>query len=232
MWYNSTIMAKSALRLQAREMRKDGLGIKTIAYKLGVSSSTASIWCRDIELSKQQIHILEKRMHDPSYGRRLMYTQMQRKEKEDKIAQLFTSGIQNIGKLSEKELFVVGIGLYWAEGFKKDSLVGFSNSDPEMIKLFLRWLQECCDISIDRIKVRLGVNETYTHKTKEIEEYWSKKLHLSMKHFQKPYIQKVQWKKQYDKPNEYHGVLRVRVSKSIDLLRKILGWIEGVKRNG
>ncbi len=225
-------MAKSALRLRAREMRKDGLGIKTIAYKLSVSSSTASLWCRDIELSKQQIHVLEKRMHDPSYGRRLIYTQQQRKEKEDRIFKLFTSGIQDVGRLSDKELFVVGISLYWAEGFKKDSLVGFSNSDPEMTKIFLRWLQVCCNISKDKIKARLGVNETYVNKTKEIEQYWSKQLNLPLQQFQKPYIQKVQWKKQYDNPNEYHGVLRIRVSKSIELLRKIHGWIEGLKRNG
>jgi hypothetical protein len=225
-------MAKSALRLLAREMRKDGLGIKTIAHQLKVSSSTVSLWCRDIQLSQEQIHVLEKRMHDPSYGRRLMYTQKQRKEKEDRISKLFTSGIQDVGCLSDKELFVIGISLYWAEGFKKDSLVGFSNSDSDMIKIFLRWLQVCCNISKNRIKVRLGVNETYVNKTKEIEQYWSKQLHLSLQQFQKPYIQKVQWKKQYDNPNEYHGVLRIRVSKSIELLRRIHGWIEGLKRNG
>jgi len=225
-------MAKSALRLQAREMRKEGLGIKTIAYQLHVSSSTVSLWCKDIQLSEQQIRTLEKRAHDPHYGRRLAYTQKQRKEKEERISKLFELGIQDVGIVTERDLFITGINLYWAEGFKKDNLVGFSNSDPRMIQVFLRWLTVCCGVSQDRIKARIGVNEGYIDKTKQIEQYWSKQLNLSLKQFQKPYVQKVQWKKQYDHPEEYHGVLRIRVSKSTDLLRKICGWIEGMKRNG
>jgi len=225
-------MAKSALRLQAREMRKEGLGIKTIAYKLTVSSSTVSLWCKDIQLSEQQIQTLEKRAHDPHYGRRLAYSQKQRKEKEERISSLLQNGIQDIGRLTDKELFIAGINLYWAEGFKKDNLVGFSNSDPAMIQVFLRWLNVCCEVSQDRIKARVGVNEAYIKKVEKIEQYWSKQLHFPLEQFQKPYVQKVQWKKQYDHPDEYHGVLRIRVSKSTDLLRKIMGWIEGMKRNG
>jgi hypothetical protein len=224
-------MAKSALRLQARELRESGLGVKTIAYQLHVSSSTVSLWTRDIQLTAGQIKTLEQRSHDPHYGRRLAYTNKQQKNRISKINRLKEEGIEQVGDLTKRELFVAGINLYWAEGFKKDNLVGFSNSDPEMIQLFLKWLEICCHVEKDRIKLRLGLNEQYIDKVEEIESFWINKLRVSKEQFQKPFFQKVLWKKIYDNPEDYHGVLRVRVAKSTDLLRLIHGWIQGMKQS-
>ncbi|OGG08862.1 hypothetical protein A2154_02205 [Candidatus Gottesmanbacteria bacterium RBG_16_43_7] len=174
---------------------------------------------------------LEKRAHDPHYGRRIIYIQKLQRKKYEKIQVLYKEGIQEIGKLTKRDLFIAGVNLYWAEGFKKDNLVGFSNSDPNMILLFIRWLTQCCDITKDRIKYRLGVNESYIDKIKDIESYWKHILNEQGLQFQKPYFQKVKWKKIYDNPDEYHGVIRIRVTKSTDLLRKIHGWINGLKLN-
>jgi len=223
-------MAKSILRLKSRALRKRGVGIKTIAYQLKVSSSTVSLWCRDITLTPKQIQLLQRNARDPFFGRRLEYIQKQQKIRIEKILFLKEEGINDIGKLSKRDLFISGVNLYWAEGFKKDNLVGFANSDPNMIRIFILWLNNCCNITRDRIKCRLGINESYKLKTKELELYWSNAIRIPLTQFQKPYIQKVQWKKIYDNPENYHGVLRIRVSKSIDLLRKIHGWIEGITR--
>ncbi len=222
-------MAKSILRREARELRNKGLGIKTIAHKLNVSSSSVSLWCRDIVLNQEQITELERRSHDPQYGRRLRYTQKLREAKNKKIIHLFEEGKKEIGSLTSRELFVVGAALYWAEGFKKDNLVGFSNSDPAMIAIFMKWLRQC-GVAKNRLKFRAGVNEAYRDKILDIEGYWRKILHIRADQFQKPFFQRVQWKKSYDRPEEYHGVLRVRAAKSTDFLRKIHGWIEGLKQ--
>lgn len=223
-------MAKSKLRLEARGLRKAGLGIKTIAYKLGVSSSSVSLWCRDIVLTPEQIQNLEQRSHDPYYGRRLQYVQRQREDKNRKIAFLLAQGKSEVGKLTKRELFIAGIALYWAEGFKKDNLVGFSNSDPKMVTLFLKWFG-LCGVEKQTLKFRVGVNEAYRANVHDIESYWQKALGIKSDQFQKPFFQQVKWQKLYDHPENYHGVLRVRVSKSTDLLRKIHGWIEGLKIN-
>lgn len=224
-------MAKSKERLRARELRKQGLGVKTIAHKLGVSSSTVSLWCRDIVLKEDQLQVLRKNSHDPFYGKRLQYIQKQQRKRLQKIQTLRKEGIKEIGVLSKRELFIAGVSLYWAEGFKKDNLVGFANSDPAMIRLFLRWLMETCHVSKEHIKVRLGLNEQYNEKVLDMQKYWMNELKLSEKQFQKPFFQKVKWKKIYEHPEEYHGVLRVRVAKSTDLLRKIHGWIEGLRQS-
>lgn len=221
-------MAKPQLRLQARLYRKDGDGIKTIAHRLKVSSSTVSIWCKDISLSESQIVELERRSRDPYYGQRLIHLKKLAKKRESTKKRLFNKCATEIGQLSKRDLFIAGIALYWAEGFKKDTQVGFSNSDPNLISLWINWLEKCLDIPRTQLRFRVGLNESYKNVAMTIERYWQEELGVKADQFQKPFFQKVVWKKIYDHPEQYHGVLRIRVRKSSELLTKIKGWISAL----
>lgn len=224
-------MAKLELKKKAKKLRGKGLGIKTIAYKLGVSSSTVSLWCRDIKLTAKQQKELERRYHDPYYGRRKANILRQRQKRLHAIESLKQLGIQEIGKLTKRELFIAGVALYWAEGFKKDKRLGFANSDPVMIKFFLNWLISSCNVPKTSIRLRLGLNISHKNRIKEVEDYWSKITGISKKQFQKPFFQKFIWKKEFPSPEKYFGVLRIRANKQLPLFRKIHGWIEGLKLN-
>ncbi len=222
-------MAKFKEKIQARKLRRGGESVKEIARKLNVSPASVSIWCRDIALSKNQIKELERRSKDPNYGRRSRYLAEIKRKKDLKIKNLLKEGIKEIDKLSERELFLIGTTLYWTEGFKKDSQAGFANSDPGMIKLFLRWLYECCDYKSEDLSLRVTVNISHKNRIGDIQRYWSDITEISLVKFQKPFYQNVVWKKVYENPNNYYGVLRIKVRKSTDFLRKIHGWIEGLR---
>jgi len=224
-------MAKFKEKLEARRLRKQGESIKVIAKKLQVSPSSVSYWCRDVKLSPTQIKMLEKRARDPHYGRRLEYALAQQRKRIEKTKKLKKQGRKDIGNLNKRELFLVGAALYWAEGFKKDSQAGFASSDPDMIRLFLRWLNKCCGYQTKDLILRVTVNISHEYRIQEIQNYWSKITNVPNGDFRKPFYQKVKWKKVYENPNEYFGVLRIRVRKSTDFLRKIHGWIEGLKRS-
>lgn len=224
-------MTKSKLRQEAQKLRSDGLGIKTIAYQLGVSSSTVSLWCRDIKLTPEQIKELERRARDPFYGRRLQNVIRQKQKRLDKIKELKEQGIREIGNLTSREYFLIGIALYWAEGFKKDHRLGFANSDPSMVKLFLGWLIKNCHVPKDNIRLRVGLNISHKNRAEEVEKYWSDLTKIPLSQFQKPFFQKFTWKKEFPRPEEYFGVLRIRANKQLNLFRKIHGWIEGLKLN-
>lgn len=224
-------MAKSELKFEARKLRSEGESIKQIAKKLAVAPSTISNWCKDVKLSDLQIRELERRAHDPHYGKRLENNLRQQKERLEKTEKLLNEGIKEIGRLTNRELLIVGIALYWAEGFKCDNLAGFCNSDPDMVKLFIRWLEDCFGYSKEDLRLRVGANESFRNEIEIIEGYWSNLTKISRNQFQKPFYQKVKWQKQYDHPENYHGVLRIRVKKSTDFLRKIRGFIEGLKLN-
>jgi len=222
-------MAKPHKRLEARKLRSEyGESIKLIAKKLGVSVSSVSLWCRDIELTDQQIKRLSLRATDPYYGKRLNYIISVKNKKDKKIRDLKNKGIDKVGDLNKRELFLVGTALYWSEGFKKDNQVGFANSDPKMIKLFIRWLYECFGYSDKDLIPRLTLNISYKDKSGDIEKYWSEVTRIPLIYFGKTFFQKVKWKKIYENKSEYKGVLRIRVRKSTDFLREIYGYIYGL----
>lgn len=225
-------MAKSKEKLEAIELRRLGKSIKFIAKKLNVSVGSVSMWCKDVVLTEDQLRILEKNAHDPNYGRRLQNSQKQRYEKEQKIKNLLNLGENEIGELSKRELFLVGVGLYWAEGFKKDTQVGFGNSNPEMINLYLRWLYESCNVKNDDLIARITVNISHKGRSDEIQKYWSNITKIPSENFRKPFYQQFKWKKIYENPNDYYGVLRIKVRRSTDFLRKIHGWIKGLGNQG
>ncbi len=224
-------MAKTKERRLAREMRKGGESIKVIAKKLKVSPGSVSAWCKDIKLSDDQIRELERRAKDPHYGRRLSYALEQQRKRKERAKRLMKAGMEEVGKLTKRELFLVGVALYWAEGFKKDKQVGFANSDPTMVKVFIKWLVECCGINLRDISLRVTLNISHEYRINDVQEYWAKVTKIDKRFFQKPFYQQVKWKKTYDHPEEYFGVLRIKVRKSTDFLRRIHGWIEGLKVN-
>ena len=78
-------MAKSRDKIKARKLRKKGESIKKIANLLNISTSTVSLWCRDVELTNIQIDNLRKRQTDPFYGKRLNYYLKKKKELKQKI---------------------------------------------------------------------------------------------------------------------------------------------------
>jgi transcriptional regulator with XRE-family HTH domain len=219
-------MAKSAEKLKARSLRKQGNSIKEIAKKLNVSVSSVSDWCRDIRLSEDQIKKLEKRMRDPYYGQRLYYLQKIKAKTEKKITRLKNQGKRRIGLLSQRDIFIAGVALYWAEGFKKDKQIGFANCDPIMINFFISWLIRCLNIKPKDIKLRITINQAYIPEINNIQQYWSNITGIPLKNFQKPTIQRVKWSKQYENKNDYKGVLRIRINKSLSNLRRILGMID------
>ncbi len=221
-------MAKSKEKLEARQLRRTGKSIKEIAQFLQVSVGGASLWCRDIILTSQQMENLRKRVTDPYYGKKADYLKRKAEEFSNKIAELKNQGIKEVGQLTNRDIFMIGIALYWGEGFKKDHQVGLATSDVNIANFFIRWLKEIFNISNKELILRLTANNSYKNIVHIMENYWAKELNIPIEQFSKPFFQHSIWKKEYENKNEYHGVIRIKVRKSVDLLRKIYGFIEGV----
>ena len=145
------------------------------------------------------------------------------------IEKLKKDGIVDVGNLSKRELFLVGAALYWAEGYNKgDGEFGFTNSNPRIIKLMIRWLNESCSIPKKRIHLRIAINSIHKNRINIIHKFWSKITAIPKHQFSKPTFIKVKNKKVYLNSSNYFGTLRVKVRNSTELRRKIMGWIEGI----
>lgn len=224
-------MSNSIQKSRAIKLRLKGKSIRGIAKQIGSPASTISLWCRDIKLTKNQQEILDKNSKNPYYAGRGIYLNKLKKKTASKIDRLRKIGIKRVGKLTRRELFLTGVALYWAEGFKKDVQAGLGSLDPGMIKFYIKWLKVCFGYRNEDLTFRVTANISHKHRIDDIQNYWSKLLGISIDQFRKTFFQNVKWKKTYENENEYFGVLRVKVRKSQDFLREIYGFIEGLKSN-
>jgi hypothetical protein len=135
---------------------------------------------------------------------------------------------KDINELSKKDLFISGIVFYWAEGAKRTKgVVSFSNSDPQAIKLMMRFFRESCDIPENKFR---GYIHIHPHLDPKVaEEYWSDISNISLTQFYKTYI----------KPHKYslnkkdslpYGTFDIIICNT-ELLLKIKGWIKGMCNN-
>jgi hypothetical protein len=222
-------MPKLVQKNEAVRLRKTGKSLRSIARKLDVSASSVSSWCRDIKLTARQKKVLDANSRNPYYAGRGIYLNKLKRRTSLKIKRLQKKGIRKIGTLNRRELFLIGAALYWAEGFKKDTQAGLGSLDPNMIKFYIKWLKDCFGYQNKDLIFRVTANISHKHRILEIEKYWSILLDVPLEQFQKPFFQNVKWKKTYENPNEYFGVLRVKVRRSKDFLREIYGFIDGLR---
>ncbi len=88
-----------------------------------------------------------------------------------------------------EKLKIAALMLYWAEGAKNGDTVDFANSDPKMIKIFLRFLREICGVAESRFRVYLYAFDNQN--IVALKKYWSTITKVPLVQFTKPYIRKV-----------------------------------------
>jgi len=87
----------------------------------------------------------------------------------------------------ELQLKIAGLMLYWAEGAKKQPhKVDFANSDPLMIKVFIKFLRKI--YHVDETRLRCLIYCYPSQNIKKLTIYWSKMVNISPRQFHKPYI--------------------------------------------
>jgi transcriptional regulator with XRE-family HTH domain len=159
---------KTRERELARRLRKiEGESIKEIARRVGVSASSVSMWVRDIELTPEQHAALQAR--NVAYNRQMSGTW---KQAANRRAERI--GYQEEGRglaRTGDPLFVAGCMLYWAEGGKHRNCLKFTNSDPEMVRFFVRFIR---GFPVEDEAIRLTCNLFADHVTRqaEIEQFW------------------------------------------------------------
>lgn len=225
-------MAKSNLRLKARKLRKRGVSVKTIAQYLSVSKSTASLWVRDIILSIEQLEGLRKSMLKGGELGRIRSALLQKERRLKLIEESRRLGIAQIRNLTERELLIAGLSLYWGEGSRKQREVEFCNSDPQMVKFLLYWLQKCFGVDGKDIRCTVGINEIHRGREQGVRDYWSKISGIPLNQFSKTSFKKVKNKKIYENFHRHYGTLSVSVIKPARFYYKIIGLIDGLSEAG
>ncbi len=221
-----------ATRKKVHQMRLRGMSLDQICIETKVPRTTVMSWIANLTLSNEQILALKKRTLDALQEGRIRTQGLKKKERLEKEYDLLLKGEKEIGQLGKREIFIAGIALYWAEGFKNkhEHRLGFCNSDPNMVRFYLHWLEKVLGVKKDDMIARLTLNASYKEKAGDIEKYWSELTGIPSRQFTKAFYQNTKWKKQFDNEN-YFGVLRIHVKNSLEYLMKMRGWIQGLKAN-
>jgi len=160
---------KTAERELARRMRRyEGRSIKEIARLLHVSRSSVSLWVRDIALSDEQHAALQARngLHE---RQRLANAAMSAKARIRRVA------AQDDGRRRAKQadkLYVIGCMLYWAEGSRNRNKLVFTNSDPEMLRVFVNFLRCAFGVPDGRIRLTCNLFADHAERQRQIEDFW------------------------------------------------------------
>jgi hypothetical protein len=220
--------AKDDLRAQARQLRADGQKYNEIAARLSVSKSSVSLWVRDLPTPPRLSHE-ENRKRSAEGVRR--YWETEGKEREARQADERAAAAAEIGELTDREILIAGAIAYWCEGTKtkphrQNYCVIFTNSDPGLIRLFLRFLDAA---GVQRSDLVFSV---YIHETADVaaaHRFWLEVAQAYPEQFLKPMIKRHNPKTtRRNVGKDYHGCLRINIHRSSALLRWIEGWSEAI----
>lgn len=166
---------KTAERDEARTLRRlQGQSIKEIARALGVSTSSVSLWVRDIELAEEQIEALRAR--NP-----ILNGQMAGAMARASRARSLRSGSQVEGRAAARRgdpMHAAGCMLFWAEGSRHRNAVHFTNSDPEMVAFFARFIRRFFAPPDERMRVWCNLHADHKKRQLEVEEFWLRTVGL------------------------------------------------------
>lgn len=218
-------------------MRIAGYSYNEINAKLGVPKSTLSFWLRKVVLSDNARARLRGRLHQGLENGFLKRNKLQTYEAQKRAKLTRETAQKDISTLTKESLKLVGVVMYWAEGYKrlvmKDGrertghAISFVNSDPGMIGAFVRFLREILGVADGefRIAMRLypNINERVAMK------YWMNITNLDKQNFTKTtYLISSASKHKRPFNRLPYGTLQVAVYNT-EKFHRIMGWIEGVK---
>ncbi len=202
-------------------MRQQGMSMNEIVASLGVSKASVSIWVRDVILTKKQREGLSAR------GRSLDSVEKRRisriKNTQMRHALVINRAKEDIPTLSERELFLIGVALYWGEGGKtQKASARVANSDPRVISIMMRFFKEICGVPRNKFR---GHVHTFSHLNAEAaEKYWSQVSGIPRRQFYKTYS-KPSIASLGKKDSLPFGTFQIYVNDT-NLFLSIKGWIE------
>lgn len=176
---------------KVREARKKGHTISELTKEFLMPKTTIWHHIHDIKLSKKYIAIIKSKQG----GSKI------RNQKDWLKANKHS---QEILKSEDKYPCSLIAMLYWAEGNKKDLV--FTNTDGQMVKLYLAILRKYFNISEDRIKITIRIFSNLSRKY--CINYWSDATGFSKDKFI------IYLNDGGIKGKTIHGICRVTIKKS------------------
>lgn len=218
-----TINMKAELRKQAILLREQGYAINYIAMQLGVAKSSVSVWVRNVALTESQKLELNKSAYSTQAIERRRVSRLANEfSKRQKIIDMAFSEVTDI---TLRELWLMGVMLYWAEGGKTQRMFRFSNGDPEMISIMMNFLRLICKVDESKLRGYIHIHPHLDHVL--AEKYWSDISQIPNHQFFKTYRKPNKGSAYKGRDTLPFGVFDIYVMDT-RLFLKVSGWAQGI----
>ena len=200
-----------------------GLTIPQIAEKTGASKGSVSPWVRDVAMPPDAEQLRSAR----NERARRRAGESNSRRAADRRERLRREAAAEFGETSDRDLFVAGVALYWAEGAKakpwrRGGQVDFINSDVDVLRTFLAWL-DLLGVPMSDLRFRLSIHESAD--VESSERWWSEQLEFPLERLAPTALKRhKQVTVRRNVGEDYHGCLRVRVARSGALYCAVEGW--------
>lgn len=220
-------MSAIGTKEKAIKFRKEGYSYSFIKERLGVSKSTLSDWLSDIPFAPN------KYTREKIGKARLQSGNTQTNKKNVSIERIKKEASADIGKLSKRDLFLLGIGLYIGEGSKTQNIIRITNSDPKVILLAIEWFTKICNLGLNNFT--LAIHLYPDNNIDSCRKYWSRITKIPLSQFGKTQVD-IRKKKKNSVRTLKYGTAQLTIRSNSDkkagvqLARKIKYWMETVMR--
>jgi hypothetical protein len=156
-----------------------------------------------------------------------LYWETERPAREARREEMRAEAAGQIGVLSKREILIAGAVAYWCEGakskpYRRQHRVVFINSDPGLIKFFLRFLDEA-GVASAQLRFRVNIHETAD--VAGAERFWRGVTGAGPARFLRTTLKRHNPRTVRENVGaDYHGCLIVSVRQGADLYRRIEGW--------
>ncbi len=203
------------------ELRRLGLSYGEIMELIPVKKSTLATWCRDFELSDEQIAGIRTR-RTPLPGRDLLgnpyTTQTPRRPEVQLIKAQATLEAEH---LVDDPFWTAGVALYWGEGAKATRQLSMANADPAAIRLFKRWSELYLPPDHGwRARLNLHANNDELR----ARVWWANEIRIPLSDFTKTYVKPDGTG--HRKNHLEHGVCTLIKRKSTNAYHTTMAWVE------
>jgi hypothetical protein len=209
---------------KALALRKKGYSYKMITDRLGISKSTLSCWFKELPFTPNK-HVIERIKQGPFKSGKIKHNQ-----RVENIAKIKKLAKEELGMITKRDLWILGLGLYIGEGSKAYETAQIINSDPAIVKLAIKWFNDACGVGNKHITVTMHLYPD--NNEKKCVNYWKKITGLSVKQFRKTQIDRRINKSNNKRRKLPYGTVRLSIISNgnpnfgVNLHRKIMGWIE------
>lgn len=195
-------MARKEAKEKAIKLRKEGHSYSYISKKLDVPNGTLSYWLSSVlytpneETQKRVRFALDKMI------------KIKKAQKCESIMRAKKEAVKDIGELSNRDLFMLGLGLYIGEGTKSHGITRVINANPKVIRLAIKWFEKSLGLNKENFSLTLHLYPD--NSKKECLKFWSEYTNIPVSQFGKIQIDKRK-KKESKRGKLPHGTAHLTV---------------------